>query len=325
MLLTADSETYPRVLIYDSDVGLAWIDTPTAPLSVFDRLSPQTPTSDLDSDDYGAWHISTLFQPSEFADTLLVSSDDVAFYVQAGTLTVLSQNGFAALLPATPATQPSFFPVVRVEQTAAVLDVVLHALYGLALMPNPPGLSTLSAAIDALLVQYAIHTAPVLGPATPLFDVLLAHAQLTPFEIYVLAAKHNLIELAIASSAYLLSFPLNALSEADAERIGPIYLRKLFFQHMGRICALQRLLLVLPAPHLAVPSCRVADVEALESAWMLAAAYLNLQARPDHTPESLQATLGPLLVKVWCKACRTALQTRIDALIAEWGTIKRTI
>ncbi|KZV99196.1 hypothetical protein EXIGLDRAFT_579335, partial [Exidia glandulosa HHB12029] len=270
--------------------------------------------------------ISTTFQPSEFADTILISSDGVVFFVLAGQLTSHSENAFAGLLSATTSPRPAALPeVYHVEQTAAVLNVVLHALHGLVLTLYNPDLVTLYAAVDALLVQYAVPPKLVLCPATPLFDALLAHAQskpLEPLDVYAFAAKHNMEDLAIASSALLLSFPIDTLSDADAERIGTKYLRKLFCLHMARVSALHQLLLAMPVPHAASPYCTVADAEAMKSAWMLAAARLNLEARPDHTSHSLQATLSPVLVKVWCKDCRKALQTRIDALIADWVAVK---
>ena len=66
---------------------------------------------------------------------------------------------------------------------------------------------------------------------------------------YALAASHDLYSLAVPISSHLLSYPLHMLTDELAEKIGPVYLKRLFFLHLGRLDALRRLLLPPPHPH----------------------------------------------------------------------------
>ncbi|KZV97300.1 hypothetical protein EXIGLDRAFT_731284 [Exidia glandulosa HHB12029] len=262
-------------------------------------------------------------------DLILVSSDHVLFYAHSKILTGVSKNSFAGLLP--PAVRSGSFdmdlelPAVRVQQSARVLNVVMHALYGFNPAPYAPDLDTLSDAMDALCKTYAIHQSVVLAPSLPLFTILAAHAPLQPFAVYALAAKHDMEPLAIAASQFLLSYPLSTITDDDARRLGAVYLRRLFFLHLGRIDALKRLLGPLPEMHTPTADCDAKVQEKLRRAWTLAAAFLIYENRADTTPQSLQATLGPLLNPLWCSDCRQVLSARIQSLITQWSTVKTTI
>lgn len=65
-----------------------------------------------------------------------------------------------------------------------------------------------------------------------------------------------------------------------AERIGAVYLKRLFFLHFGRAEALKRILLPPPHPHAPTPSCDFSDQKKLTRAWALASAYLAWDTRP---------------------------------------------
>ena len=135
------------------------------------------------------------------------------------------------------------------------------------------------AAVDALR-DYGVNPKLCIVPSSPLYTLLLSHAPLHPLEVYALAASHDLRELAAATSSHLLSFSLATLSDAVAERIGPIYLKRLFFLHFGRVDALKRLLLPPPHPHAPTPWCDFTEQKKLTRAWALASAYLAWDARP---------------------------------------------
>jgi hypothetical protein len=238
--------------------------------------------------------VSSVFYPTANiggvpADTLLITADGVWFYVHAYRLAAASGNGFGALVPG-PA--PPGMPLI-VPEASGVLNLVLHTAYGLPFAQFVPSFDELEAAVDALarygavdaLARYgavdalARYGAVHLPAVAPMHDALLAQAPLHPLAVYALAGAHGLDALAVASSAYLLTLALATLSDADSIRMGPVYLRRLFFLHLGRCDALKRLLVTGPVGHSSTPTCNVADQTAITRAWALAAAYLSWEAR----------------------------------------------
>ena len=108
-----------------------------------------------------------------------------------------------------------------------------------------------------------------------------------------LAAAHDLYELAVPVSSHLLSFALHSLTDELALRIGPVYMKRLFFLHLGRLDALKRLLLPPPHPHPPTAGCDFAEQKRLTRAWALASAYLAWDARPG-TRRGLSSRGEPL-------------------------------
>lgn len=127
---------------------------------------------------------------------------------------------------------------------------------------------------------YGLRPKARIAPSMPLFQLLLSHAPLFPLELYALASQFDLYELAVSTSSHLLSFQLSSLTDDMAERIGPVYLKRLFFLHFGRADALKRVLLPPPHPHAPTPWCDFTDQKTLTRAWALASAYLAWDARP---------------------------------------------
>ena len=62
--------------------------------------------------------------------------------------------------------------------------------------------------------------------------------------------------------------------------MGPVYLKRLFFLHFGRIDALKRVLLPPPHPHPPTQHCDFTEQKHLTRAWALASAYFAWDARP---------------------------------------------
>ncbi len=86
----------------------------------------------------------------------------------------------------------------------------------------------------------------------------------------------------VADSNFLprLSYHLPGLTDELVDRIGPRYLKRLFFLHMGRADALKRILLPPPHPHPPTLWCDFEEQKRLARAWALASAYLAWEARP---------------------------------------------
>jgi len=155
--------------------------------------------------------------------------------------------------------------------------------------------------------------------------MLLSQAPLYPLDVYTVAAKHDLHDLAVSTSPHLLSFQLYTLTDEMAEAMGPKYLRKMFFLHIGRSDALKRLLLQPPHPHAPTPWCDFTDQKTLTRAWALASAYLAWDARPDLSTGFLESALSPLAEHLSCDLCKQGLNDRIQNLIVQWSVVKRTI
>lgn len=213
-------------------------------------------------------------------DLIFLSSDAVFFYVHSHQVLGASENGFKSLLP--PKSQKGredLGPMISLPEHSAILNVMLHTIYNMSCTHYSPSMESIIAAVDALH-KYGIPVAKYVAPSTPLYQLILAMAPLAPIEMYSLAGAYNLHDLAVPISSHLLAYSLPSLTDELAERMGPVYLKKLFFLHLGRIDALKRLLLPPPQPHAPNVTCDFAEQKKLTRAWALASAYLAWDARP---------------------------------------------
>jgi len=228
--------------------------------------------------------VSTTFYPGAQLhpappDAILLSSDAVFFYVHSHLLHEASDNSFHSLLsPSTPSFQDRE-SVLEIPETSAVLNIILHTVYQMSCSHYSPSFSDIVTAVTQL-PYYGILPNSRITPANPLYTLLLSYAPLYPIELYALAASFDLYELAVSTSPHLLSFPLSSLTDEMAKSIGPVYLKRLFFLHFGRIDALKRVLLPPPLPHPPTQWCDFADQKKVTRAWALASAYLAWDARP---------------------------------------------
>jgi len=274
--------------------------------------------------------VSTTFYPGSALDPLpidviLLSIDSVFFNVHTHRLLSASNNGFAGLLPRSSGSSSSDVPeVVAVPEQSAVLNLVLHAAYGISCVQYAPPFELLADSVRACKL-YGLEPSRVFTPGAPLCEVLMSHTPLRPMDVYILAAQNKLNDLAVLASAHLVSFPLSTITDEMAEAIGPIYLKKLFFLHLGRADALKRLLLAPPAAHAPIPKCGYEERTKLTRAWALTAAYLAWDARPDVLPSTMEAAVRPLAQGLKCDLCRAALEERMKGLILQWTLVKGTI
>ena len=278
-------------------VGAAVAQVPTPPVRGFrDRISltmtchsPQGSftASPVDSppDENELVSVSTTFFPGAQnhalpPDLVLLSSDSVFFYVHIHVLLAASDNNFNSMLPPSPSAKSGpMGPVVLVPDPSIILNIVLHAIYDMSCSHYSPSFESLAAALNAM-TTYGVSLRTHVAPATPLHTLLLSLAPIYPLELYALAALYDLYDLAVPTSAHLLSFSLASLTDEMAERIGPKYLKRLFFLHFGRADALKRLLLPPPHAHPPTPTCDYSEQKKLTRAWALASAYLAWDARP---------------------------------------------
>ncbi|CAK5275572.1 unnamed protein product [Mycena citricolor] len=330
-----------------SDFDFSKFDLPTPPRSqdgtpLMDSTAGEVGSTPLD--DPESLSISTTFFPDSDLrphrpDVILLTTDSVHFYLHSDVLQAFSSNQFRSLL-GTP-TDASKPPAVDVPETAPVLNVILHAIYGLSCVHYAPSFDILADAMNKMPL-YGLEprsmvrppTPPLPGtaheyvkvlPSTSLFSQLLSHAPLVPLELYALAAHFDIFDLAVPTSSHLLGYALSRLTDEDAERMGAVYLKRLFFLHYGRVEALKRVLSSPPHPHVPTSSCDFANQKNLNRAWALATAYLSWELRPDLSTSALESALLPLKDQLPCELCKTSLNDRIKILIVQWSFVKRTI
>ncbi|KAH7879744.1 uncharacterized protein C8R40DRAFT_1165988 [Lentinula edodes] len=305
------------------------LQVPTPPDS-----SPGSPISDVLNDVQVS--ISTAFHPDACwehfrPDFALLSSDSVTFYVHLQVMLSGSKNSFRSLLPIylpdvpistlAQSREDLSNTAVHVPESSQVLNIILHAIYGLSCAHYAPTFETLSAAVNQLPL-YGMDPETYIAIDTPLYTLLLSHAPLLPINVYTLAAKHDLHHLAVSASPHLLSFSLPTLTDEMAKEMGSKYLRKMFFLHMGRVDALKRLLLQPPPPHAPIRGCAFADQRTLTRAWALASAYVAWDARPDISKGFLESALTPLAEHLTCELCKKSLNERIRDLVVNWSIVK---
>ena len=259
--------------------------TPISLITPIQQSHDGTPVVD-DRDDDGTTllSVSTTFYPAAQhlpmqPDTVLLSTDSVFFYVHSQFLLTASENAFMGVLPPPPPTSPDQEPVISLPDDSVVLNIILHTVYEMSCAQYSPSFEAIVTAVNRL-PAYGIVPKTRIAPSAPLFSLLLSYAPLHPLELYALAATYDLYDLAVSTSSHLLSFPLASLTDEMAGRIGPVYLKRLFFLHFGRSDALKRVLLPPPHPHAPTPDCDFTEQKKLTRAWALASAYLAWDARP---------------------------------------------
>ncbi|VDC04099.1 unnamed protein product [Peniophora sp. CBMAI 1063] len=287
---------------------------------------PSSDEGDEDEDKNTVVSISAAFHPgaqldSAPPDMILVSTDSVWFSVHTHRL-ALSNNDFNGVLH-TPG-NPENPPTITVPESSAELNVLLHCLYNMSAAQYSPSPSHVAAALDAMF-KYGLNPAIFTTAHSPLFTLILRMAAAEPFECFALAAERNLHDIVTGISAYLLSCHLADITDEQAVRIGPLYLKRLFFLHLGRLEALKRILLPPPMSHTPSMTCDFVNQKQLTRAWALATAYLAWEAKPDISTSSIEAALRPLGEHIGCDQCQNILRERISNLVVQWSLVKRTI
>lgn len=275
--------------------------------------------------------VSTVFYPGAThtnapPDLILLSKDSVFFYVHWDVLAKYSNNQFNYLLPRqTPETsQDGTHPILMLPESSQVLNVLLHTLYHIPFRQFSPDSDVTVAAVHSLQ-SYGFSVKSLISPNTPLYELILSRAPLYPIELFAIASEYDLNDLATTISPHVLGYDLSRLTDALSVQIGPVYLKRLFFLHLGRSDALKRLLLSPPPLHTQTAECDFNQQRKLTRAWALATAYLSWEARPDLPTSSIESALGSLHDHLTCDHCRNGLTTRVRQLVIDWSNVKRTI
>ena len=239
------------------------------PVEAFDENGPQPST---------LWTAAGLDpQPP---NVTLVSSDNVLFHVHRHRLLLCSRNALAGLLSShTDACSSVYepFQVVRTVEDAAVLGVILSAVYGISSGTLNP-LEVLVLAIKSLS-KYGMRMQELVVPHRLLGEQLLAHAHMQPMEVYVLAAEHQLEAIAMQTSSYLLAYPIAQLPITFAVRMGTSYLRRLYMLQSNRMSKLKYMVYSPLECHLVTQKCAQAERKWIVRTWATAIADLAWTAK----------------------------------------------
>jgi len=227
-------------------------------------------------------------------DLVLLSSDQVYFFVHSAMLLKHSGNGFAGLLGDDKACLP---------ENSEVLNLILHAIYNLDPSKFRPTVSLIAATLRSLQ-HYDVSLDSLLIPNHPMSISILHLGMLLPLETFALVASFQLEHLAIEVSKKLVSVPLHNLTDDLAETMGPSYLRRLVFLHLGRIDRLKRLLMQPHSSHPVTKDCYESDQKRLQNQWKALAVALGWEARADMSPEYIHSTFTTLTLKTSCNQCQ---------------------
>jgi len=308
---------------YDEQIGAISPELTFMPQSLNPTMQQDPPS--IQEEQEMMVSVSTVFYPGANdleSDICFSSSDRVLFYVHSQIIRAACEEAFSSVLSGLPSSDAHH--TIFIDMEAAVLNVILHTLYGTSSALHSPSLETLTTAVGCMPF-YNINPKKFIQPGFPLYTILLAYAPLYPIDIYSLAAQFDLKQLAVNSSSHLLSYPLSSITDEMAQRMGAIYLKRLMCLHYGRNTALRDILLVPPHPHPETKNCSFADQKGLTRAWALVSAYLAWEARSDLSTSDIQKALNPLTEQLTCEKCHQTMQKRIRDAVVEWTSVKRTI
>ncbi|KAG8963952.1 hypothetical protein FRC05_004354 [Tulasnella sp. 425] len=212
--------------------------------------------------------------------------------------------------------------ILWVPESSRTINIVLHEFYGIPFERYGPDLDTLSSALDALKK----YGRSVTDQTSEMRSALLRWVDKHPIRVYAIGAAHTMDSLCMEASEHTLSVPLSMVSEADAYGMGALYLRRLFFLHMGRADALKRILTLPPMEAPLVPGCPVDHEANLRLNWRAAEGDLMMTSLPESvSPGQIMTAFGSVVAELTCVACRAVLQERISTVILKWSQVKRTI
>ena len=240
----------------------------------------------------GAISISTAFHPSfsvdgNNPDVVLISGDGVQFFVHRQRLLAVSSNAFGGLIKpepsvVTPVPTPPVAPqTIRIPFFSHVANVILHTVYGLSCVQYLPTLEAVEAALDALTMVYGVSIEAYTVPHMPLYELILSFAPFRPLDAYALAARHSLEDLCVTISSHLLAYDLGRISDSAAQKMGPVYLKRLFLLHQSRLAALRSILFKPPPTHRPASGCGEEMQQQLTRAWAFAVAQLVWDVLPS--------------------------------------------
>lgn len=259
---------HPRYVLHRSSRAMVWTVNAGPQNQATPVSSPSTP---LNASVSTAFDLALLIDGAT-PDLIIVTSDTVNFHVHTPSILRLSANAFyGMLLPAA--------HTITVAETAAVINVVLHVLYGRSCTEYKPTFEDVDASVTAL-VKYGASLSDLAVSPLPLFDLLVTQALLRAIDVYALAGQNALEEVAVAASAHLNSYNPLQLTDELSVKMGTVYLKSLMDLHLYRRMALKAVVLTPPGKHPPTATCDDATQARVLTAWAVVAAQLVWTASP---------------------------------------------
>ena len=222
-------------------------------------------------------------------DVLLLSSDNVYFCVHSITLLQHSLNKFGGYLKEV--IQP-----IPLSSHSEVINLALYALYDLNPSAFNPTTGLMTQAL-LFLIDHGILPKDCITSTNPFCASVHKLGVQCPLETYMMVAYFDLEHLAIDVSRNLLSLALQDITEQVALMIGPTYLRRLFWLHLGRIDRLKRLMFQVPEAHGQNKDCYDSEQRLLQLEWRSLAVALAPEATPAMGPSQLYKAFLPITQK----------------------------
>lgn len=222
-------------------------------------------------------------------DVLLVSSDNVYFCVHSMTLLLHSLNKFGGYL------KEGLQPII-LSSHSAVVNLALYALYDLNPSAFNPTTGLMTQALH-FLIDHGILPKDCITPTNPFCESIHKLGVQCPLETFMIVSYFDLEHLAIDVSRNLLNVPLQNITEQVALTIGPTYLRRLFWLHLGRIDRLKRLMFQVPEAHGQNKDCYDSEQRLLQLEWRSLAVALAPEASPAMGPSQLYKAFLPITQK----------------------------
>lgn len=254
-------------------------------------------------------------------DVALVSADCVVFYVHSVLLLQQSSNEFNHRIPSQGNASQSASSAPMLPESSEVLNVLLHSLYGLSCERFAPSFACTQQAVECM-PTYGLDPQHYVAPSLPLYDLLLSQAAVSPLLVYALAGQYNLASLATAASSHLLSLDLSTISDEVSHKMGTVYLKKLFFLHLGRREVLKQCLVEPPRQHPPNATCQQQDQQNLTAAWIMGASSFVWEGRAGASVVVLESTFNALGSTLRCSECKQALHERIKEVSTRWALVK---
>ncbi|KAI0086201.1 hypothetical protein BDY19DRAFT_996104 [Irpex rosettiformis] len=265
-------------------------------------------------------------------NTLILTPDRVLFVVHYHWLSAHSMNLFSGLLTDISNPTPDNLFVISVSERADVLNILLHAVYGLSCHNYAPTFQCLEETIE-IFVKYGLtpihHYVP---DGSPIFNALLCHAPAKPIEVFALAASYRLEDLAVSSSSYTLNLNIYHISCETAHKIGSQYLQRLYSLHEVRMVTLKELLNIQPTipPHRDTSTARHSvpaedHTQIVVRAYHLAAVQVFYTASPAMSRARIESVMSRLINAITCVCCKSSLIGHVEDISERWSLVSRTI
>lgn len=205
------------------------------------------------------------------------------------------------------------------------MNLVLHCFYDFDPTNYKPTLDQLAAMLRAL-TRYGLPPKDAIQKGNAIYNLMLNTALSQPLDTYTVVCQYHLDDLAVEISRHLLSTPLHQLSDDQCLLMGPVYLRRLVFLHLGRTERLKKMLKQPPSGHPPTKSCDAANQQRyMIGPWNHAAAIIAWDANANTQASLLTTVLSPVVDQLECEQCRTAANERLNILIMDWKMVKNTI